>query len=257
MADEFTGKAALITGAASGIGKATAIALASRGAAVLIADVQREQGEAAAQSIRAAGGRALFAAGDVTRDAEALVAAAIDAFGGLDILVNNAGIFYPADFLETPFAEWMRAVEVMYHGAFHCSQAAARAMVRRGAGGRIVNISSVNAFLGAPLSSHYNSAKGAIDQLTRCLAVELAPHGILVNGVAPGFVETPMAVVDGVNEHETADFQAFYVQRRRIPLARPAAPEEIAEVVVFLASPRCSYITGHTIVVDGGLTATF
>jgi NAD(P)-dependent dehydrogenase (short-subunit alcohol dehydrogenase family) len=130
-------------------------------------------------------------------------------------------------------------------------------MAHQGAGGRIVNISSVNAFLGAPLSSHYNSAKGAIDQLTRCLAVELAPHGILVNGVAPGFVETPMAVVEGVNEHDTPDFQAFYVQRRRIPLARPAQPEEIAEAVAFLASTRCTYITGQTIVVDGGLTATF
>jgi NAD(P)-dependent dehydrogenase (short-subunit alcohol dehydrogenase family) len=113
------------------------------------------------------------------------------------------------------------------------------------------------AFLGAPLSSHYNSAKGAIDQLTRCLAVELAPYGILVNGVAPGFVDTPMAVINGVCEHDTPDFKAFYVERRRIPLARPAQPEEISEAVVFLASQRCSYITGHTIVVDGGLTATF
>jgi NAD(P)-dependent dehydrogenase (short-subunit alcohol dehydrogenase family) len=248
---------ALVTGAASGIGRATAAALAREGAAVVIADVQREGGEAAAAAIRGSGGRAAFVPGDVTRDAEAMVAAAVTQFGQLDILVNNAGIFYTADVLETPFAEWMRAVEVLYYGAFHCSQAAARAMVQRGAGGRIVNISSVNAFLGAPLSSHYNSAKGAVDQLTRCLAVELAPHGILVNGVAPGFVETPMAVVNGVNEHETPDFQAFYVQRRRIPLARPAQPEEIAEAVVFLASARCTYITGHTIVVDGGLTATF
>jgi NAD(P)-dependent dehydrogenase (short-subunit alcohol dehydrogenase family) len=251
------GKVALVTGAASGIGRATAVALAREGAAVLIADVQREQGEAVAAAIRAGGGRAAFVLADVTRDAPAMVAAALEHFGRLDILVNNAGVFYPADFLSVPFGEWMRAVEVMYHGAFHCAQAAAREMVRRGAGGRIVNISSVNAFLGAPQSSHYNSAKGAVDQLTRCLAVELAPHGILVNGVAPGFVETPMAIVDGISEHETPEFQAFYVQRRRIPLARPAQPEEIAEAVVFLASARCTYITGHTIVVDGGLTVTF
>jgi NAD(P)-dependent dehydrogenase (short-subunit alcohol dehydrogenase family) len=251
------GKVALVTGAASGIGRATARALAREGAAVLIADLQREAGEAAAAEIRAAGGRAAFTPGDVTHDAGRMVDGALGHFGRLDILVNNAGVFYPADFLETPFAEWMRAVEVMYHGAFHCSQAAARAMVAQGQGGRIVNISSVNAFLGAPLSSHYNTAKGAVDQLTRCLAVELAPHGILVNGVAPGFVETPMAVVDGVNEHETEDFQTFYVQRRKIPLARPAQPEEIAEAVTFLASSRCTYITGHTIVVDGGLTVTF
>jgi NAD(P)-dependent dehydrogenase (short-subunit alcohol dehydrogenase family) len=231
------------------------VALAREGAAVMIADVQ--PGEAAADAIRAGGGRADFVRADVTRDAAPMVEATLAAFGKIDILVNNAGVFYPADFLTVPFGEWMRAVEVMYHGAFHCSQAAAREMVRRGEGGRIVNISSVNAFLGAPQSSHYNTAKGAVDQLTRCLAVELAPHGILVNGVAPGFVETPMAIVDGVSEHETPDFQAFYVERRRIPLARPAQPAEIAEAVAFLASSRCTYITGHTIVVDGGLTATF
>jgi NAD(P)-dependent dehydrogenase (short-subunit alcohol dehydrogenase family) len=247
---------ALVTGAASGIGRATAAALVREGAAVVIADIQRATGEAAAAALGAAGGSVAFVAADVTRDAESMTAAAVEHFGRLDILVNNAGIFYPADFLATPFEEWRRAVDVMYFGTYHCAQAAARLMVQQG-GGRIVNISSVNAFLGAPLSSHYNSAKGAIDQLTRCLAVELAPHGILVNGVAPGFVETPMAVVDGVNEHETPDFQAFYVRRRRIPLARPAQPEEIAEAVVFLASPRCTYITGHTVVVDGGLTATF
>jgi NAD(P)-dependent dehydrogenase (short-subunit alcohol dehydrogenase family) len=257
MSGAWTDTVALITGAASGIGQATAVALAREGTAVMIADLQRAQGEAAAEAIRAGGGRAAFVEADVTRDAAKMVAATVEAFGQLDILVNNAGIFYPADFLEVSFAEWMRAVEVMYHGAFHCSQAAAREMVRRGQGGRIVNISSVNAFLGAPQSSHYNTAKGAVDQLTRCLAVELAPHSILVNGVAPGFVETPMAVVNGVNEHETPDFQAFYVQRRRIPLARPADPKEIAEVVVFLASPRCTYVTGAMIVVDGGLTATF
>jgi NAD(P)-dependent dehydrogenase (short-subunit alcohol dehydrogenase family) len=256
MSGACTGKVALVTGAASGIGRATAAALVREGAAVVIADIQRAAGEAVAAAITADGGRAAFVHADVTSDAEAMVAVAVEHFGRLDILVNNAGIFYPADFLETPFATWRRAVDVMYFGAYHCAQATARQMVQQG-GGRIVNISSVNAFLGAPLSSHYNSAKGAIDQLTRCLAVELAPHGILVNGVAPGFVETPMAVIDGVNEHETPDFQAFYVERRRIPLARPAQPEEIAEAVVFLASPRCTYITGHTIVVDGGLTATF
>jgi NAD(P)-dependent dehydrogenase (short-subunit alcohol dehydrogenase family) len=257
MSGSCGGKVALVTGAASGIGRATATALAREGAAVLIADVQQAEGAAAVAAIIADGGRAAFIAADVTKDATAMIAAAVAQFGRLDILVNNAGVFYPADFLTTPFAEWRRAVDVMYFGTYHCAQAAAQIMVRQGAGGRIVNISSVNAFLGAPLSSHYNSAKGAIDQLTRCLAVELAPHGILVNGVAPGFVETPMAIINGVNEHETPDFQAFYVERRRIPLARPAHPAEIAEAVAFLASARCTYITGHTIVVDGGLTATF
>lgn len=253
----LAGKTALITGAASGIGRATARLLAREGAAVVIADRDAANGPRAAAEIADAGGQALFVHADVTQDATPLIAAAVAQFGSLDILVNNAGIFYTADLLEIDFADWMRAVDVMYLGSFRCGQAAARQMTRQGNGGRIINISSVNAFLGMPQSSHYNSAKGAIDQLTRCLAVELAPHGILVNGVAPGFVETPMAVVNGVNEHETPEFQEFYVKRRRIPLARPAMPEEIAEAVLFLASPRTTYITGHTIVVDGGLTVTF
>lgn len=251
------GKVALITGAASGIGRATALTLARDGAALVVADIDASGGAETVATIADAGGRAHFVLADVTRDAERMVEAVVQEFGRLDILVNNAGIFYTADLLDIAFDEWKRAVDVMYFGTFRCSQAAARQMVRQGEGGRIVNISSVNAFLGMPQSSHYNSAKGAIDQLTRCLAVELAPHGILVNGVAPGFVETPMAIVNGVNEHETPEFQEFYVRRRRIPLARPALPAEIAEAVAFLVSPHCTYITGHTLVVDGGLSITF
>ncbi len=253
----LAGKVALVTGAASGIGRATAHALTREGATVVIADRDATHGPIVVGMLNDTDGQALFVHADVTRDAVAMVDASVAHFGRLDILVNNAGIFYPADLLDIAFDEWMRAVDVMYLGTFRCSQAAARQMVRQGDGGRIVNISSVNAFLGMAQSSHYNSAKGAIDQLTRCMAVELAPHGILVNSVAPGFVETPMAVVNGVNEHETPEFQEFYVRRRRIPLARPAMPEEIAEAVLFLASPRTTYITGHTLVVDGGLTITF
>ncbi|MCL6542939.1 MAG: SDR family oxidoreductase [Roseiflexus sp.] len=257
MSDILAGKVALITGAASGIGRATALTLAREGAAVVVADIDAPRGAETVATIGDAGGRAHFVQADVIRDAERMVEAAMQEFGRLDILVNNAGIFYTVDLLDVTFDEWVRAVDVMYFGTFRCSQAAARQMVHQGAGGRIVNISSINAFLGMPQSSHYNSAKGAIDQLTRCLAVELAPHGILVNGVAPGFVETPMAIVNGINEHETPEFQEFYVRRRRIPLARPALPAEIAEAVAFLVSPRCTYITGHTLVVDGGLSITF
>ncbi len=248
---------ALITGAGSGIGRATAHELAQRGHRIVVADINAGAAEVVVNEITQLGGQAVAIGADVCRDADTMVAKALSAFGVIDILVNNAGIFYPADFLTTPFAEWQKAVDVMYFGAVHCSQAAARAMVAQGHGGQIVNVSSVNAFLGAPLSSHYNTAKGAIDQLTRCLAVELAPHGILVNGVAPGFVETPMAIIDGVSEHSTAEFQQFYVQRRRIPLARPAEPSEIAVVIAFLAEGSATYLTGHTIVVDGGLSVTF
>lgn len=254
---DLTGKVALVTGAARGIGQAVAEAFVREGAAVMIADLPGSDGEATAAGLRAGSGQAAFIAADVTKDGEAMVAATVATFGRLDILVNNAGVFYNADALTTPFDEWLKAVDVIFYGAFHCSRAAGRAMVEQGQGGRIVNISSVNAFLGMAQSSHYNTAKGAVDQLTRCLAVEWAPHGILVNGVAPGFVDTPMAIVDGVNEHETPEFQELYVHRRRIPLARPAQPAEIAEAVCFLASERCTYVTGHTIVVDGGLSITF
>jgi NAD(P)-dependent dehydrogenase (short-subunit alcohol dehydrogenase family) len=250
-------KVAVVTGAARGIGRAVAEALARDGAAVIVADLPTSEGETTAAALRAAGHEAVFVAADVRDGAETMVNAALEHFGGLHILVNNAGIYYTADALTTPFDEWMRAVEVIYHGAFLCSRAAAQVMVARGTGGRIVNVSSINAFLGLLQSSHYNTAKGAVDQLTRCLAVEWAPHGILVNGVAPGYVDTPMSIVDGVNELDTADFQEIYVRRRRIPLARAAQPEEIAEVVAFLASDRCTYMTGHTIVVDGGLSITF
>ena len=248
---------AIVTGAGSGIGRACAHQLAAKGHAVVVADINEAAARSVVAEILQTGGRATALQADVRHDAQRMVDAAVQTSGALDILVNNAGIFYPADFLTTPFEEWHRAVDVMFFGATKCSRAAAQQMVAQGTGGQIVNISSINAFLGAPLSSHYNTAKGAIDQLTRCLAVELAPHRILVNGVAPGFVETPMAVVDGVNEHSTDDFKQFYVQRRRIPLARPAEPEEIATVVTFLAEGTATYLTGQTIVVDGGLTVTF
>jgi NAD(P)-dependent dehydrogenase (short-subunit alcohol dehydrogenase family) len=248
---------AIVTGAGSGIGRACAHQLAAKGHAIVVADINEAAARSVVAEIVQAGGRATALQADVRHDAQHMVDAAVQTYGALHILVNNAGIFYPADFLTTPFEDWHRAVDVMFYGATKCSRAAAQQMVAQGGGGQIVNISSVNAFLGAPLSSHYNTAKGAIDQLTRCLAVELAPHRILVNGVAPGFVETPMAVVDGVNEHSTQDFKQFYVQRRRIPLARPAEPDEIATVVTFLAEGTATYLTGHTIVVDGGLTVTF
>ena len=248
---------AIVTGAGSGIGRACAHQLAAKGHAVVVADINEAAARSVVAEIALAGGRATALQADVRHDAQRMVDAAVQTYGALDILVNNAGIFYAADFLTTPFEDWHRAIDVMFYGATKCSRAAAQQLVAQGGGGQIVNISSVNAFLGAPLSSHYNTAKGAIDQLTRCLAVELAPHRILVNGVAPGFVETPMAVVDGVNEHSTQDFKQFYVQRRRIPLARPAEPDEIATVVTFLAEGTATYLTGHTIVVDGGLSVTF
>jgi NAD(P)-dependent dehydrogenase (short-subunit alcohol dehydrogenase family) len=130
-------------------------------------------------------------------------------------------------------------------------------MVAAGEGGAIVNVSSIHGTRAEPGGTSYAVAKGALDQLTRALAVELAPHRIRVNGIAPGFVETAMAITDGVSEHETEWFREIYVGRRKIPLARPAAPEEVAAAICFLASDDASYITGQILGVDGGLSVTF
>jgi NAD(P)-dependent dehydrogenase (short-subunit alcohol dehydrogenase family) len=255
----FQNKVAVVTGSGRGIGRATVELLAAEGASVIVNGRTREEIEAVAAGIRARGGRAVPVPADVgaPEAAERLISAAEREFGGVDILVNNAAVSQSHDFVQSPFADWMKVLEVNLLGAVRCARAAAAWMRQAGKGGRIVNVSSVHGFLAENHSSHYDVSKGGMDQLTRTLAVELAPEGILVNGVAPGFVDTAMSVVNGVNELKTEAFQDFYVKRRRIPLARAAEPEEIARVILFLAGPENTYITGEIIVVDGGLSITF
>jgi NAD(P)-dependent dehydrogenase (short-subunit alcohol dehydrogenase family) len=233
--------------------------LAAQGAAVVVNDRTVHELEETVTGIRGRGGKAFAVAADVGKAeaAERLMSAARREFGGLDILVNNAAVFRPHDFVHDTLEDWMNILEVNLLGAVRCARAAAALMVQGSRVGRIVNVSSVHGFLAENHSSHYDVAKGGLDQLTRTLAVELAPHGILVNGVAPGFVNTAMAVVNGVNELETDAFREIYVKRRRIPLARAAQPEEIAHAVLFLAGPENTYITGENLVIDGGLSITF
>ncbi len=255
----LSGRTAIITGAGRGLGRAIALLFAREGANVAIATKEREEMERVVAEVMALGAGAAGYEVDVACEdsARVVVDGAAARFGRVDILVNNAAIFYPVDFLKDGQEDWQGAMQVNFYGALYFAQACARHMVEKGVGGRIINISSVNGFLGADRSSHYNCAKGALDQLTRCLAVELAPHGILVNGIAPGFMDTAMAVVEGVKEHETPEFREFYVNRRRIPLARSAQPEEVAQAALFLALPENTYMTGQTLVVDGGLSITF
>jgi NAD(P)-dependent dehydrogenase (short-subunit alcohol dehydrogenase family) len=255
----FDGKVAIVTGAGSGIGRATAEALAAAGARVAVNDLDAGKAEAAAAAIRAGGGSALAAPADVSRPetGEELVRRAVGELGSVDVLVNCAGVFRSQHFTEAAHEEWMAVLRTNLLGAVHTSRAAARAFIRAGRGGRIVNVSSVHGFLAESRASSYDVSKGGLNQLTRALAVELAPQGILVNGVAPGFVDTPMAVVEGVNELETREFKEIYCERRRIPLGRPASPPEIARAILFLAGPENTYITGVNLVVDGGLSITF
>jgi NAD(P)-dependent dehydrogenase (short-subunit alcohol dehydrogenase family) len=240
-------KVALVTGAAQGIGLACVQAFAREGAKVVLADVNQEKGQAAA---REAG--ATFIRCDVSRKADVLAAvdAAVSTHGRLDILVANAGIVHASEFLDLEEADFDRVLSVNLKGIFLTGQAAARQMVKQGGGGAIVNMSSVNAVMAIPNQVPYVVSKGGINQLTKVMALALAPHGIRVNGIGPGTILTELAktAVLGNKEAERKILS-------RTPLGRMGVPEEIASVAVFLASDDASYLTGQTIYPDGGRLA--
>ncbi len=241
------GKVALVTGAAQGIGLACAQAFVREGARVVMADVNEEKGGKAA-----AGLHGPFVRCDVSRKADvvAAVAKAVSEFGRLDILVANAGIVHAAEFLDLEEADFDRVLSVNLKGIFLAGQAAARQMVKQGGGGAIVNMSSVNAVMAIPNQVPYVVSKGGINQLTKVMALSLAPHRIRVNGIGPGTILTELAktAVLGNKEAERKILS-------RTPLGRMGEPEEIASVAVFLASEEASYLTGQTIYPDGGRLA--
>jgi NAD(P)-dependent dehydrogenase (short-subunit alcohol dehydrogenase family) len=242
-------KVAVVTGAAQGIGLAIAERFAREGAKVVLGDINAEKGEAAAERLRAAGTEALFHRADVGyRDqAGGLVARAVEAFGRIDILVNNAGITHNADFLDLTEEDFDRVLRTNLKSAFLCGQAAARQMAAQGPGGIIINMASVNALLAIPNQVPYAASKGAINQLTRVMAVGLASHGIRVNAIGPGTIMTELAR-DSVLQNEEAKRMVM----SRTPIGRFGEPDEVASVALFLASDDASYITGQTIYPDGG-----
>ncbi|HTS11491.1 MAG TPA: SDR family oxidoreductase [Candidatus Limnocylindrales bacterium] len=243
-------KVAIVTGAATGIGKAIATAMASEGAAVVIDYVgDATPANAAVQAIQKTGGRAIAVSGDVSNPSQVdyVVQKAVDSFGRLDILVNNAGIEHKQPFTEFPLELWQKIIAVDLTGPFLCAQAAAKAMIRQGAGGRIVNISSVHEDLPMPTNAPYCTAKGGLRMLMRTIAVELAPHKITVNNIAPGAIFTPIDT--DVESNATMQSQLM----SEIPLGRWGKPEEVAALAVFLASDDAAYCTGGTFFVDGGM----
>ncbi|HTW24267.1 MAG TPA: SDR family oxidoreductase [Candidatus Baltobacteraceae bacterium] len=243
-------KVAIVTGSATGIGKAIATAMAGEGASVVIDYVGAPApANAVVQSIQATGGKAVAAAADVSNPDQVnqLVQKAVDSFGRLDILVNNAGIEYKHPFTEFPLELWQKVIAVDLTGPFLCAQAAAKAMIRQGGGGRIVNISSVHEDLPMPTNAPYCAAKGGLRMLMRTIAVELAPHNITVNNIAPGAIYTP------IDQDVESNREIERKLMAEIPLGRWGKPEEVAALAVFLASDAASYCTGGTFFVDGGM----
>ena len=239
----------VITGGAQGIGEACARRLVADGAAVALWDVDDAQGQALAAALTAGGARVAYQHCNVARkaDVDAALAATLAAFGRVDGLVNNAGIFKAAAFLDISEADWDAVIDVNLKGHFLVGQAVAKQLVAQGDGGTIVNMSSVNARLTIASIASYNASKGAIDQLTRVMALGLAEHRIRVNGVAPGTIATELAA-KAVLTSEEAKARIM----SRTPMQRLGEPGEIAAVVAFLLSDAASYMTGETVLVDGG-----
>ncbi len=244
----FDGKVALVTGAGRGMGRATAVRFAREGARIVVAEVNPGYGEEVVEEIRSSGGTAIAVAADVSQPAEVrrLFAEAARQLGAVDIVVNNAGIGIARALVDYTEEDWDRQMGVNAKGVFFCCQEAARLMIPRRQG-KIVNFASTSAFVSSSKSEvAYDASKGAVRQMTVSIAAELAPYGINVNAVAPGTTATEMT------RSSLASEEGLAWQLARIPMGRVGQPDDVASVVLFLCSAEASYITGHTLVVDGG-----
>ena len=246
------GKRALVTGASSGIGKATALRLATEGASVCVnyySDHEQPDAEQVAEAVCRTGRNALTYKADVSAEADvvAMVGAAVQHLGGLDVLVNNAGIEKQVPLIEMPLDTWNAIIATNLTGAFLCLREAAKVMVGQGSG-VIINMSSVHEFIPWPGFAHYCASKGAMKLLMQTAARELAQHGIRVLNIAPGAIATP------INNFVLDDSEARHQVEAEIPLGRFGQPDEIAGAVVWAASAQAGYVTGTTLVVDGGMS---
>ena len=254
MARELEGRVALVTGATSGIGRATALRFASEGARVALVGRDTEALAETAREARGRGAEALEVRADVMveTDARRAVAETVEKFGGLDVLVNAAGIISNGTVENTPLADWDAMMNVNLRAVFHLMQLAAPHLERLP--GNVVNVSSVTGLRAFPGVLAYCVSKAGVDQLTRCAALELAPKGVRVNAVNPGVVRTEIHRRGGMTEEAYAAFLERSKQTH--PLGRVGEPEEVAELICFLASERAAWITGATYSIDGGRAQT-
>lgn len=244
------GRVAVVTGASMGIGRATAIAFGKAGANVVVNyRSHQEQAEETAQAIREAGAEALVCQGDVADQSavEGIVEAATKKFGRVDMAVSNAVYSDREVFYEAQMEGFRRTIDVTMWGAFHLLRAAAQQMIRQGEGGSIVLVSSPHAFIPAPRSMAYNMSKAAIEHMARTAAIELSEFKIRVNIIQPGWTDTP-------GERKFASEDTLKTAGAKVPLGRLGTPEEMGEAILFLSDPRQSYMTGATLLVDGGIS---
>ena len=255
----FQHQTAIVTGAARGIGKGIALALAREGANVVVADIHAEQAAQAAEEIRKLGLNAIATQVDITQynQVDRLVQSTVSRFGKIDILVNSAGVVSNVPVLDLTEEEWDRTIAVNLKGVFLCSKCAAQAMVKQRSG-RIINISSLSGKVGAPGQAAYCASKHGVIGLTLVLAIDLAPYGITVNAICPGMNETEMMQAV-IAQRAARRGQTVEEVRQGIlvktPLGRFGQPEDVAQVVLFFASPASAYVTGQAIDVDGGRRA--
>jgi len=249
----------IVTGAGQGLGRSVSLEMAAEGAIAVLLEKNTDAARQVCDEIIQAGGRAIYHSLDVTDyDAYAdAVTGVVRTFGRIDVLVNNAAINpKPATILTDTLEDWRRTIQINLEAVYMGSKLVAPHMAKQNSG-RIIHIASIQGFASSGDCGSYNAAKGGILAYTKSMAVELGRHNILVNAVAPGFMTTPMSVVNGVDETSTPEFIDWYVTKRKIPLGRSGLPEDVSGAVVFLASDYCRYMTGQLLVVDGGLMSTF
>ena len=250
---DLTGKAAIVTGAGRGLGRAMAIGLAQAGARVAVAARTRPEIDETAALIAKAGGEAIAVPCDATRraDVQRLVAAAVERFGGLDVMVVDHGIGYAEKAEEITDAELDRMLAINLRGAIVCAQEAGKRMIAQGRGGSIILVSSTSSWLGFEGLTSYAAAKAGVDGAARNLALEWGPHNIRVNTINPGYMTHHMRSADARHDYP----EEMEIIRLRTPMRRKGRPEELVGPVVFLASDASSFVTGHTMPVDGGWCA--